>query len=73
MKELLIEFVRTRPVLYSKAHKDYKETRTVKQNNWNDIPTALAKKYPESCASWTGEPLVHRMYPITPVLLILKT
>ena len=29
MKELLNDFVPTRPVLYSKAHKDYMETRTV--------------------------------------------
>ena len=33
MKELLNEFIRARPVLYSKVHKDYKETGTVKRSN----------------------------------------
>ena len=33
MKEYLIELVRARRVLDSKAHKDFKDSRTVKKNN----------------------------------------
>lgn len=35
--ELFIELVRARPCLYDLAHPDYKDTTTVKKNNWLDI------------------------------------
>ena len=56
MKEYLIELVRARPVLYSKAHKkDFKDSRTVKRNNWSDIAKEIAKEYPDTCGHWTGK------------------
>ena len=54
-KEYLIELVRARPVLYSKAHKDFKDSRTVKRNNWSDIAKEIAKEYPDTCGHWTGK------------------
>ena len=35
--EVLIELVRSRPVLWQKSHPDYKNTRRIKANNWEDV------------------------------------
>ena len=34
---MLIELVKARRCLWDKGHKDYKDNRTTKQNNWEDI------------------------------------
>lgn len=36
-QEVLIEGVRQRRVLWDKTHKDYKDGRTIKKNNWDDV------------------------------------
>lgn len=36
-QEALIEAVRCRPVLFDKTHKDYKDARGIKKNNWLDV------------------------------------
>ena len=63
VKEHLIELVRARPVLYSKAHKDFKDSRTIKRNNWDDIAKELASEHPDLCGNWTGKTayLSHRV------------
>ena len=38
--EVLINLVRERPCLYDYRHKDYKRT-DIKQNNWEEIATAM--------------------------------
>lgn len=53
-KEYLISLVRARPVLYSKSEKAYKDSRTVKKNNWEDITKELASEFPSECGQWTG-------------------
>ena len=54
-KEYLIELVRARKVLYSKAHQDFKDSRTVKRNNWDDVAKEMAKEHPTKCGNWKGK------------------
>ena len=42
-QEMLIELVRVRPCLFDKSHRDYSDTRGVKQNNWADVANALVE------------------------------
>ena len=44
--EELIELVRARPVLWRKREKNYKDSRTVKQNNWKDVIAELKENRP---------------------------
>lgn len=48
--EVLIELVRSRPVLWQKSHPDYEDTRRIKANNWEDVNRSLH----ESGATTTG-------------------
>ena len=43
-KEILIELVSERPVLYQKANKNYKDSRAVKPNNWKEIVLVMKEK-----------------------------
>lgn len=43
-KELLIDLVRERPCLWDKRHSDYKDSRTIKTNNWKDVTQLLNEK-----------------------------
>lgn len=54
-KEYLIELVRDRKVLYCKGHKDFKDSRTIKRNNWEDVAKELATEHPEHCGEWKGK------------------
>lgn len=42
--ETLIELVRERPALWQKKHKNYKDTKTVKNNNWEDVRNMLREE-----------------------------
>ena len=53
-KEYLLELVRARKVLYSKSHEDFKDSRTVKKNNWDDVAAEMAKEHPTACDKWKG-------------------
>ena len=45
-KEMLIELVRQRLVLYVKSKEDYKDSRTIKANNWSDIAGEIKAAHP---------------------------
>ena len=53
--EFLIELVRARPVLFSKKDKNFKDSRTVKKNNWEDVARETAAQHPNKCGQWTGK------------------
>jgi hypothetical protein len=53
-KEFLIELVRVRPVLYNKLDGNFKDVRTIKKNNWDDVASEM-KEFPESCADISGD------------------
>jgi 5'(3')-deoxyribonucleotidase len=55
VKETLIELVRARPVLYTKGHNNFEDSRTVKRNNWDDIAKELASEHPDVCSNWAGK------------------
>lgn len=40
-QEVIINEVRTRPCLWDKLHVAYKDSRNVKNNNWQDVTTAV--------------------------------
>ena len=48
---LLIELVRDRPCLYDKSCREYRDTKTVKANNWKDVATNLSSS---AGVPWTG-------------------
>ena len=40
-QEALINAVSTRRCLFDKKHDDYRDTRTVKENNWKDVAAEM--------------------------------
>ena len=57
-KEFLIELVRVRPVLYNKLDGSFKDVRTIKKNNWDDVASEMKKEFPESCADISGKKML---------------
>lgn len=51
-QEIIIEAVRARPCLWDKLHPNYKDTRTIKKNNWMDVASLLTEK---TGTPYTGE------------------
>lgn len=51
-QELLIELVRNRPCLWDKSHTAYKDSRTIKANNWSDISNEMKRELKADI--WTG-------------------
>lgn len=43
-QEILINAVASRRCLWDKNHKDYKDTRTIKTNNWTDVKEEVNEK-----------------------------
>lgn len=59
-QEILIGEVRNRRCLWDKSHKDYKDSRTVKNNHWIDITRVLnqhqlvTNQLATTESEWTG-------------------
>ena len=54
-KVYLIKLVRVRKVLYSKAHQDFKDSRTVECNNWDDVAKEMANTpFTRANLKWAG-------------------
>ena len=51
VKEYFIEFVRARPVLYSKSHKDFKDSRKIKRNYCDE----MVEEHPTVCGNWKSK------------------
>ncbi|KAF6029072.1 hypothetical protein EB796_012622 [Bugula neritina] len=51
-QEILINEVRSRRCLWDKSHGDYKDTRTVKSNNWVDVAKVMSEK---TAKEWNGD------------------
>ncbi|KAF6040350.1 RXRG [Bugula neritina] len=51
-QEILINEVRSRRCLWDKSHGDYKDTRTVKSNNWVDVAKVMSEK---TAKEWNGK------------------
>ena len=71
VKVYLIELVRSRPVLYSKAHKDFKDSRTIKRNNWEDVAREMTTEHPTTCSHWKGKIICSLMAPGSMAFLII--
>jgi len=51
-QEILINEVRSRRCKWNKSHGDYKDTRTVKSNNWVDVTRVVSEK---TAKEWNGK------------------
>ena len=54
-KEYLIELVRERPVLYRKGDKNFKDSRTIKPNNWKEVASAMKEKFERAATGRLGQ------------------
>lgn len=52
MQEILLNSVAARRCLWDKTHNDFKDTRNVKNNNWQDVASEVSEAMK---VTYTGE------------------